>query len=61
MAHAVCKTVGSAYVGSNPTPATPWENGPLAVDSRASGPFLLCPAMCQLVALWTGVAVSTDK
>ena len=25
---AVCKTVGSAYVGSNPTPATTSENGP---------------------------------
>jgi hypothetical protein len=25
----VCKTVGSAYVGSNPTPATTSENGPL--------------------------------
>ena len=23
-----CKTVGSAYVGSNPTPATTCENGP---------------------------------
>ena len=26
--HAVCKTVGSAYVGSNPTPATTCEDGP---------------------------------
>jgi hypothetical protein len=25
---AVCKTVGSAYVGSNPTPATTCENSP---------------------------------
>src|SRR4051794_8453369 len=25
---AVCKTVGSAYVGSNPTPATTRTNGP---------------------------------
>jgi hypothetical protein len=24
----VCKTVGLAYVGSNPTPATTCENGP---------------------------------
>jgi hypothetical protein len=23
-----CKTVGTAYVGSNPTPATTCENGP---------------------------------
>src|SRR5260370_2410183 len=27
---AVCKTVGSAYVGSNPTPATTCEDGPWA-------------------------------
>jgi hypothetical protein len=47
---AVCKTVGSAYVGSNPTPATTCENGPLAGMSRLCGPFLLCPAMCHLVA-----------
>src|SRR5580698_8082160 len=47
---AVCKTVGSAYVGSNPTPATPCENGPLAGNSRLCGPFLLCPVVCHLVA-----------
>ena len=47
----VCKTVGSAYVGSNPTPATTCENGPLPGNSRLRGPFLLCPAMCHLVAL----------
>jgi hypothetical protein len=46
-----CKTVGSAYVGSNPTPATTCENAPLAANSRASGAFLLCPGMCHLVAL----------
>jgi hypothetical protein len=46
---AVCKTVGSAYVGSNPTPATTCENGPLAADSRLCGPFVLCPAVCHLV------------
>src|SRR5262249_45230194 len=50
---AVCKTVGSAYVGSNPTPATTCGNGPLAVNSRAGGPFLLGPRVCHLVALWT--------
>jgi hypothetical protein len=50
---AVCKTVGSAYVGSNPTPATTCENAPLAANSRASGAFLLCPGVCHLVALWT--------
>ena len=49
----VCKTVGSAYVGSNPTPATTCENGPFAANSRAGGPFLLCPVMCHLVALRT--------
>ena len=53
---AVCKTVGSAYVGSNPTPATPWGNGPIAADSRLSGPFSSCPAVCHLVALWTAVS-----
>jgi hypothetical protein len=52
----VCKTVGSAYVGSNPTPATTCEDGPLAGNSRASGPFLLCPAACHLVALRVGVS-----
>lgn len=38
---AVCKTVGSAYVGSNPTPATTCGNGPLAADTRQAGRFLL--------------------
>src|SRR2546430_15374610 len=52
----VCKTVGSAYVGSDPTPATTCENGPLAVNSRLGGPFVLCPGVCHLVALWGGVA-----
>ncbi len=51
-----CKTVGSAYVGSNPTPATPCENGPLAGNSRLCGPFFRCPVMCHRVAL--GGAVS---
>ena len=41
---AVCKTVGSAYVGSNPTPATTSENGPLAMNSRLGGPFPSCHA-----------------
>jgi hypothetical protein len=53
---AVCKTVGSAYVGSNPTPATTCENGPLAGNSRLSGPFLLCPVVCHLVALRAAVS-----
>jgi len=51
-----CKTVGSAYAGSNPTPATTCENGPLAVNSRLGGPFPSCHAVCHLVALWTGVS-----
>jgi hypothetical protein len=38
---AVCKTVGSAYVGSNPTPATTSENGPRAAETRPGGRFLL--------------------
>src|SRR5262249_27570258 len=46
-----CKTVGSAYVGSNPTPATTCENALLAANSRASGAFLLGPGVCHLVAL----------
>jgi len=41
-AGAVCKTVGSAYVGSNPTPATTCENGPLAAETRPGGPFPSC-------------------
>jgi hypothetical protein len=47
----VCKTVGSAYVGSNPTPATRCEDAPLAANSLAGGAFLLCPVVCRLVAL----------
>jgi hypothetical protein len=48
-----CKTVGSAYVGSNPTPATTCENAPLAANSRAGGAFLLGPMVGRLVTLWT--------
>src|SRR5580704_12490626 len=44
---AVCKTVGSAYVGSNPTPATTCENGPLAAETRPGGPFLSRHGMYQ--------------
>jgi hypothetical protein len=40
---AVCKTVGLAYDGSNPSPATTCENGPLAADSRGWRAVLLCP------------------
>ena len=44
---AVGKTVGSAYVGSNPTPATTSENGPLAAETRPGGSFASCHAMYQ--------------
>src|ERR1700730_12643856 len=49
---AVCKTVGSAYVGSNPTPATTCENGPLAAETRPGGPFPSCHGMYQGTSLW---------
>src|ERR1700733_2103940 len=58
---AYCKTVGSAYVGSNPTPATTSENGPLAAETRPGGPFSFCPRQvspCSAVGPY--VAVSTD-
>ncbi len=45
----VCKTVGSAYVGSNPTPATTCETGPLAGNSRLRGPFSFVPACVTLL------------
>ena len=41
---AVCKTVGSAYDGSNPSPATTSGNGSLAANSRARRVVLLVPA-----------------
>ena len=40
---AVCKTVGYAFGGSNPPPATTCENGPLAADLRLCGPFCFVP------------------
>jgi hypothetical protein len=39
-----------------PPPATTCENGPLAANSRAGGPFLLCPAVCHLVSLRAAVS-----
>ena len=48
MAHAGCKTVGSAYVGSNQTPATTCEDGPLAGNSRLCGPFFCVPPCVTL-------------
>ena len=73
---AVCKTVGSAYVGSNPTPATHLRRSKPVTRDCVTGfsvpnerlrkrsavsrglcvPFLLCPAVCHRVALWTGVS-----
>ena len=47
-----CKTVGSAYVGSNPTPATTCENGPPAAEPRPGGPFPSRHAMYQDVSRW---------
>ena len=47
-----CKTVGSAYVGSNPTPATTCENGPWAAETRPGGPFSSCHAVYQGASLW---------
>ena len=53
-AGAGCKTVGSAYVGSNPTPATTRENGPLAAETWPGGPFPSCHGMYQPVSLRAG-------
>ena len=53
---AACKTVGSAYVGSNPTPATTCENGPLAGNSRLGGPFPSCHVLYQGVSLRVDVS-----
>ncbi len=52
LGQAVCKTVGSAYVGSNPTPATTCENGPLAAETRPGGPFPSCHVVYQGASLW---------
>src|SRR5271170_3130074 len=51
MAHTGCKTVGSAHVGSNPTPATTCANGPLAAETRPGGPFSSCVSVCHTVPL----------
>ena len=40
--------LGSAYVGSNPTPATACEDGPLAGNSRLCGPFFCVPPCVTL-------------
>ena len=46
---AVCKTVGLAYVGSNPTPATTCGNGPWAGVSRDSRAVALWAVMSRCV------------
>ena len=53
---AVCQTVGSAYVGSNPTPATTCENGPLAAETRPRGCFRSCHVAYQSVSLCVEVS-----
>lgn len=35
-----CKSVGSAYEGSNPSPATPWDR---PRDHEVAGPIFVCP------------------
>ena len=53
-----CKTVGSAYVGSNPTPATTCVNGPLAAETRPAGRFVLvtpCIWVCHFGSVCCGV------
>ncbi len=50
---AVCKTVGSAYVGSNPTPATTCENCPRPLVMR-SGVVLVIVRLMQADAARSG-------
>ena len=50
-----CKTVGLAYAGSNPAPATTCENVPLAAGYRPCGAFLFCPVVSHSVAPWIAV------
>ena len=40
---AVCKTAGSAYVGSNPTPATSWHGTSTGPGSSSRGRRLCAP------------------
>ena len=50
-----CKTVGYAFGGSNPPPATSCESGPLAADLRLCGPFCFIP-LCHLGSLQGAVS-----
>lgn len=63
-----CKTVGSAYVGSNLTPATTSENGSLAAHMRAGaggslsttlGLALVVPKMPLMIMVATSEKVAT--
>jgi hypothetical protein len=42
------RAVGYAFGGSNPSPATTCENGPLAGNSRLGGPFFFVPPCVTL-------------
>jgi hypothetical protein len=56
-----CKTVGSAYVGSNPTSATTSENGPRAAETLPAGRFLLvtpCITVCHCGSMHGSVHVA---
>src|SRR6266571_1778809 len=48
---APCKTVGSAYVGSNPTPATTCGNGPWPGVFLVSQAVVHCVVLCHR---WSG-------
>ena len=45
---AVCKTVGTAYVGSNPTPATPWLTARWLRKHGPAGDLLLVASRSRL-------------
>ena len=53
-----CKTVGSAYVGSNPTPATTSKTAPWLRKRGCGGRFLLvapCISLCHCGSMRCGV------
>ncbi len=55
-----CKTVGSAYVGPNPTPATPCEDAPAGCEFSRWRVFFSVPACVILSRRRRDVALSTD-
>jgi hypothetical protein len=59
-AGACCKTVGSAYVGSNPTPATTCKTARWLRKRGLAGPFSSCHGVYQDVTVGRYVAVVTD-